>query len=74
MLPFTGSFVERDGVCRFPFYDEKKGLTLEEHPTTKMLALAFLVLIGLLLIAVSAGAALSQVLRYDPLSILTSRD
>ena len=36
--------------------------------------IAELVLVGLLLIAVSAGAALSQVLRYDPLSILTSRD
>ena len=30
------TFVDSDGVCRFPFYDEKKGLTLEEHPTTKM--------------------------------------
>ena len=36
--------------------------------------IAELVLVGLLLIAVSAGAALSQVLRYDSLSILTSRD
>ena len=33
-----------------------------------------LVLIGLLLIVAAGGAALSQVLRYDPLSILTSRD
>lgn len=30
------TFVDSDGVCRFPFYDEKKGLTLEEHPTTRM--------------------------------------
>ncbi|MBQ3376035.1 MAG: hypothetical protein IJG49_06460 [Erysipelotrichaceae bacterium] len=30
------TYVDSDGVCRFPFYDEKKGLTLEEHPTTKM--------------------------------------
>ncbi len=36
--------------------------------------IAELVLIGLLLILVSGGAALSQVLRYDPLSILTNRD
>ncbi len=33
-----------------------------------------LVLIGLLLIVAAGGAALSQVLRYDPLSILTNRD
>ena len=30
------TFVDSDGICRFPFYDEKKGLTMEEHPTTRL--------------------------------------
>ena len=33
-----------------------------------------LVLVGLLLILISGGAALSAVMRYDPLSILTNRE
>jgi hypothetical protein len=33
-----------------------------------------LMLIGLALIAVSGGAAMAGVMKYDPLSILTTRD
>ena len=35
------TFVDNDGVCRFPFYDEKKGLTYETHPTTKTPIIGF---------------------------------
>ena len=35
------TFVDKDGVCRFPLYDEKKGLTMDKHPTTQMEIVGF---------------------------------